>query len=406
MNRKTLIRLGVSLALTSLSFQARTQPVAMPAAGLDPPLSIDAALDLEYHSNVFRIADGPADTVARALLGLRFEREFSLQRLSLTAFITPVKYFEQSAYDYLGYGVAALWDIEVGRPVFGQLAVRLARDQTPFDLIGLAQNNLQDLRMARGLLGWRITQAWAVIGAIDTWSSDNSLDSQKPANYTRTGMEAGVRYLPGGALEMDIVWRHESARYPNRQVFDSVGNLLPAAVDNAYDQDTPLARVSYRPSDATRITGMAGYTRRRYENVPQRDFSGVTGGIDAEWPATAAFLLRGSILRSIEVVELSSANYIDVRSLNFRPVWQLSGRSTLEPLVGVAGRRYLGDPGFVVSGSPVRVDRLREAGLRLRYDLGRRTVAHLEYRYLSRNSNYPVNDFKDHWVGVGVRGSF
>jgi hypothetical protein len=25
---------------------------------------------------------------------------------------------------------------------------------------------------------------------------------------------------------------------------------------------------------------------------------------------------------------------------------------------------------------------------------------------LSRNSNYPVNDFKDHWVGIGVRASF
>jgi hypothetical protein len=84
----------------------------------------------------------------------------------------------------------------------------------------------------------------------------------------------------------------------------------------------------------------------------------------------------------------------------------MSGRTALEPLVGVAGRRYLGDPGFVASGSPVRVDRLREAGLRLRYDLGRRTFAHLEYRYLSRNSNYPVNDFKDHWVGIGVRASF
>jgi hypothetical protein len=406
MNRTMLIRLGAALALASLPFQARPQPVAMPTMALDPPLSIDAALDLEYHSNIFRIADGPADTVARALLGLRFEREFSLQRISLNAFITPVKYFEQSSYDYLGYGVAATWDIEFGRPVFGQIALRFARDQTPFDVIGLAQNNLLDLRMARGLAGWRITQAWAVIGAIDTWASDNSLDSQKQADYTRNGLEAGVRYLPGGALELDMVWRRETANYPNRQVTDSVGNLLPAAVDNAYAQDTPLARVSYRPSDATRITGLAGYTRRRYENLPQRDFSGVTGGFDAEWPATAAFLLRGSILRSIEVVELTSANYIDVRSINIRPVWQMSGRTALEPLVGVAGRRYLGDPGFVVSGSPVRVDRLREAGLRLRYDLGRRTVAHLEYRYLSRNSNYPVNDFKDHWVGIGVRASF
>lgn len=378
------------------------QPVSMPQTEAQP-LGLDFGLDLERHANVFRVAGGPAGTVVRGLAGLRFERTFSLQRFALNASIQPVTYLDQSGYDYLGYQVGALWDWQIGRPVFGQFEARLSRDQTAFDVIGQARNNLQDLRMARGLVGLRMTQAWSVIGAVDVWQSVNSLSSQAPADYTRQGLEVGMRYASGAATALDLVWRHEEATYPNRQVYDSAGNLLPGAIDNAYSQDTPLARLTWRPSELSRLAGTIGYARRGYDNISQRDFSGVITSLEADWPLSGQIVLNGRVYRSIDVAELTSANYIDARGLVLRPVWALSGRSQLEAILSYANRRYLGDPGFAISGAEVRSDHLREAGLRLRYELTRRIAAHLEYRQLSRSSNYPENDFTDRWVGVGIR---
>lgn len=401
-HRPPSLRLAALVVMTLASATLRAQPVAMPVADVQP-ISLEAGLDVEHHTNLFRVAGGPSGTVLRGLAGLRLDRTFSLQRIALAASVQPVLYPDQSGYDYLGYLVGASWDWQLGRPVFGQLEARLSRDQTAFDVIGQARNNLQDLRMARGLAGARLTQAWSVIGALDVWQSTNSLPSQAPADYTRQGVEAGLRYAAGGATGLDMVWRHESAHYPNRQVLDSGGNPLPGAIDNAYAQDTPLARLTYRPDELTRLAGQLGYTRRRYDNIPQRDFSGVTTAIDADWPLSGQLLLQGRIYRSIDVAELTSANYIDARGLVLRPLWQLTGRSRLEASVGYANRRYLGDPGVIISGAPVRSDHLREAGLRLRYELTRRVAAHLEYRQLSRSSNYPDNDFTDRWVGVGLR---
>jgi hypothetical protein len=256
------------------------------------------------------------------------------------------------------------------------------------------------------LAGLRLTQAWAAIAAFDQTHASNSLLSQQPADYSRTGLEAGVRYAPQSALELDAVWRHETARYPNRQIVDANGTPLPDAVDNAYTQDTPLMRLAYRPHDASRIAGQLGYTQRRYDNLSQRDFSGVTTGLDAEWPLSGAVVMRGGLLRSIEVAAVPSANYIEVRGVALRPAWQITGRTRLEATVAYSNRRYLGDPGTALSGGLVREDHLRQYGLELRYQIARRTWLSASVRQLSRDSNYPGYDFTDRWAGVGVSTAF
>jgi exopolysaccharide biosynthesis operon protein EpsL len=398
-------RVHVALALALTPVAAFAQPVSMPTQVSDV-LSFDVAGGFEHHSNIFRLRDGPSDTVLRGLFGVRFERDVSLQRFAAYLNLEPVKYLDFSRYDYLGYGAGATWDWEVGRPVFGQVAVRYTRAQTPFDSIGLAQNNIQDLLFMRALAGFRITQSWSAIGALDYSTTDNSLITQRSADFERLGVEVGMRYAPGNATELDVVWRREDGEFPNRQVFDSVGNLLPAAVDNAYAQDALLLRIGYRPTDATRVVGNIGYTRRSYENIAQRDFSGVTAGLDFEWPLSGAVLMRASVFRSIDTAELLTSNYIDVTGIALRPTWQASGRVSIDGVLGYANRAYNGDPGFVFTGAEVREDKLLELGVRVNYELARRVFLFADLRTLERSSNYAEFDFTDNWFGLGVRAAF
>ncbi len=405
LRRCAVVRACAATACLALAGGAASQPVALPPEVPDV-FTVQAALDVERHDNIFRTAGGPSDTVLRATAGVRLERVIGLQRVGLEAFVVPVRYLDNADYSYLGYGLGATWNWAVGRGWFGDLVARVGREQTPFDLVGAYANNLQTLVSIRALAGLRLTQAWAAIAAFDETRATNSLMSQQPADYSRTGLEAGVRYAPQSALELDAVWRHESARYPNRQIVDANGVPLPDAVDNAYTQDTPLLRLAYRPHDASRITGQLGYTQRRYDNLSQRDFSGVTTGLDAEWPLSGAVVMRGGLLRSIEVAELPSANYIEVRGVALRPAWQITGRTRLEATAAYSSRRYLGDPGTALSGGLVREDQIRQYGLELRYQIARRTWLSASVRQLSRGSNYPGYAFTDRWAGVGVSTAF
>jgi hypothetical protein len=403
--RRAVAQACAATACLALAGGVGAQPVALPMEVPDV-LTVHGALDVEQHDNVFRTAGGPSDTVLRATAGVRLERVIGLQRVGLEAFVVPVRYLNNADYNYLGYGLGATWNWAVGRGWFGDVVARVGREQTPFDLLGAYSNNLQTLASLRALAGLRLTQAWAAIAAFDQTHASNSLLSQQPADYSRTGLEAGVRYAPQSALELDAVWRHETARYPNRQIVDANGTPLPDAVDNAYTQDTPLVRLAYRPHDASRIAGQLGYTQRRYDNLSQRDFSGVTLGLDAEWPLSGAVVMRGGLLRSIEVAAVPSANYIEVRGVALRPAWQITGRTRLEATVAYSNRRYLGDPGTALSGGLVREDHLRQYGLELRYQIARRTWLSASVRQLSRDSNYPGYDFTDRWAGVGVSTAF
>jgi hypothetical protein len=368
-------------------------------------LSFDIAGGFEHHSNIFRLPSGPSDTLLRGVFGVRLERQVSLQRLAAYLTLEPVKYLEFSRYDYLGLGAGGSWDWEIGRPLFGQLAVRYTRSQTPFDAIGFAQNNLQNLLFMRGLAGFRITQGWSAIGALDYTSADNSAALQRPADFERLGLEAGMRYAPGTATDFDFVVRRDDGTYPNRQVFDANGNLLPNAVDNAYTQDALITRVGYRSTDATRIIGNVGYARRSFENVPERDFSGVTAGLDFEWPLSGAVLMRASVFRTIDTAELVTASYIDVIGFGLRPTWALTSRISIDGVAVYATRDYKGDPGFVFTGTEVRKDKVLDMGVRLNYELARRVFLYADLRRLDRSSNYAEYDFTDNWISVGVRAS-
>lgn len=405
MTRTRSARLGAALALSAAPLVATAQPVSMPTP-VDDPLSIEAGASVEHHSNIFRLQNGTSDTIARALLGVRYVQQQSLQRITAFANVQPVKYFDNSRYDFVGWTAGAGWDFQIGRPIFGTLTADFTRDQTPFDVIGFAQNNLRNLVALRALGGFRITQGLSAIAAVDRLSVDNSLDTQRSANFDRTGAEVGVRYAPGGATELDIVYRREDGDFPNRQVFDANGFLLPAAVDNAYTQDGALMRLSWRPNELTRVSGNVGYTRRTFENLPQRDFSGVTTGLDAEYQYSGRLMLRGSIFRSIDTIELLNASYIDAIGFALRPTWQITGRTSIDGILTYATRTYEGDPGFVLTGQEVREDRLTDVGVRVNYEYARRITLFADLRSLRRTSNYAGFDFTDNWFGVGVRGAF
>jgi hypothetical protein len=397
-------RLSVAIAALAPGLLA-AQPVTMPTAENDV-LVWEAAATVENHSNIFAIPGGPRDTVIRGVLGTRFEREVSLQRVTVNASLEPTKFIDFSEYDYVGYRAGVNWDWAIGRPLFGQLTARAARFQTSFYDADFGANNLEKLFFVRGLGGFRITQSWSVFAAADHQRVTNSEIAQRQADNDVLGLEAGLRFIPGTGSEFDFFYRRAEGDYRNRQVLDAAGNPLPGAIDNAYTQDALLSRIAYAPSDRSRITGQAGWTRRQFENLPQRDFSGPTVGLGIDWAMTGATTLRADVIRTIVSDEALTSNYVDVQTLALRPTMRPTARITLDALVSFSRRAYEGDPGFVLLGGPVRRDRLNELGLRGNYEIARRIFSYVELRRVDRSSNYDRFEFTDNIVGVGVRGQF
>jgi hypothetical protein len=379
---------------------ARAQPVTMPTA-VEDVFSIESAVSLEHHSNVFGVSDGPSDSLVRGLFGVRFDRNVSLQRFSVQASVEPTKYIDNSAFDFVGYRAGATWDWAIGRPLFGQLTARIARSQAssydqgltlddPGLTLDASRRNIQRINFLRALGAFRLTQSWAVFAAADRQGVDHAAAAQRIADTDVTGMEAGLRFSPGTGNEFDFLYRRAEGDYPNAPI-------------NDYTQDSLLSRLTWRPNDALRVTGQAGWTNRKFETLPQRDFEGPTVGLDVAWQVGGFTTLRVDLVRTIDSDDTITASYADVQTIAFRPSMQPTARIRLEGVAATSRRAYEGDPDPLFAA---RRDRINELGLRMNYEIARRIFSYIEVRRVERDSNVARFDFTDNIVGVGLRGEF
>ncbi|MCM5571734.1 outer membrane beta-barrel protein [Burkholderiaceae bacterium FT117] len=379
-------------------------------------LQLFAGAEVERHSNVFALPDGVSplssygntsrsDTVFRGLVGISFDRQVSLQRFRLDAYALPVKFVEYSNFDNVGYSLGGHWDWAVGRPWFGTLGARLTSTLTPFGTYFVSSKNLERRARVYGSAGFRFTPRWAAFVGLDTETLDNSFSGVDAADFRFVSTETGLRYAPGTGTEVDFVWRRTSGEYPNRQVVDELGNLLPGAVDNEFTQNSLLARLQVRPSDDSRIAGRIGFTSREFENLSQRDFSGVTAGLNLDWMPSGAFTMRVELIRDIQSEELLTASYVDLTSLRLTPSLRLTGKVTLFGRAILSRASYEGDPGFVLAGSP-RKDDIRIFGIGLGYEYARNITVNLEARQTNRDSNYSTYEYSDTMLLANVLARF
>jgi hypothetical protein len=414
MTAKPLVcmRVGARAALFSIAMGAsvaQAQPALFPETEISPDqadaLRLGVGADLEYHSNLFALPNNArSDTILRVPLSAVYNRDFGSQQLRLDAQATPTKYFSNSRLDFVGYSAGGRWDVELARPLYTQLEARFDRFRTPFS--SSLTDNIEDRVLLRALGGFRFTPAWSVFGALDQSTLDNSAAVQRQNDFTFRGYEGGLRYEPGNATDVDFFYRRSDGQYPNRQVLDANGNVLPGAIDNAFNQDAFLGRLVYRPSTDTRIIGTAGYTRRDYATLPQRNFSGLTAGAIIEWAWTGSVIMRVNLLRDIVADTSINANYAEIQRIALEPAVRLTGRTTLVPLVSWERRNYAGDPGFVITGEPERRDTLTRLGLEARYEFSRNVFLNGFAWSQRRSSNYAQFEFTDTVLGAGFRAYF
>lgn len=418
-----LLPLAPVLAQAQSSLSALAQPWYTPY-GIAPleifsqdrdVLQLHAGAEFERHSNLFALPDGVSpsavygkskrgDTALRALAGVTFDRQVSLQRFRLDASVLPVKMLEYSRFDHIGYSAGGHWDWAIGRPYFGTLGVRLTRAATPFGNYYIDRENIERRARVYGSAGMRLTPDLAVFVGADSETLDNSYSGVQAADYRFVSAEAGLRFSRADARTVDLVWRHTNGDYPNRQVFDTFGNLLPGAIDNQFTQDAILARLQVRPSDDSTIGGQVGFTKRRFDNVPQRDFSGPTAGLNVEWRPTGLFTMRAELIRDIQSEELLTASYVDQTTLRLRPSYRLSGKIVLNGLVSRMRASYEGDPS--IAGGSARKDDINIFGIGLGYEYSRTIRVNLDARRTSRTSNVSSVEYDDNVVSASILASF
>lgn len=405
--RHAVLRLAVTsaIALTgSLSAHAQTLLDVRPDG-----FSMTMSAELRDEDNPFRLSpqidpvtvlgrSDKSDQIHLYNIGLRFNNNYSLQRIELEANQTLYRYrtFDNLDFDATSYHAAWLWKLTP------RLSGVLSTDRTETlkdyaDFNNATIRNIQTDRRHLFSADWLAGADWHVIGALVESRSRNSESVVAVGDDVREVREAGVRYVTKADNSIALVGRHAKGRYEGR-----IADPL-ALLDVRFEDEEIEARVAWRMSGKSSLNARLGYLERRHEQFAQRDYSGAVGRLDYLWAATGRSAVRVSMGRHLFSYQEAPNSYYIARDISLMPSWQASEQVVLSLRLEHLRRDYRG---AVVPVATLREDRIRSVQFGADWNPVRFTSIQAYWERTSRDSNFSGFEYQARAVGVRARLTF
>lgn len=367
--------------------------------------------DYGYDSNLFRLEN---DEQARALLGNSDQSEsyytlaagidvdWRIQRQIISARleVNQTDFDTYKQLDYSGYNGTLQWNWLVGRYAGGNLGVNETKTLASFTDLQSPTQNLLVTRQTYADAGIKLSVPWQLNLGFVRSTADNSANSRQVLNYNENKYSVGIQYQTAKGTHWELNSQYRAGQYPNRQI------VLAAPIDNDYRQYDNGVLVRWSPTVKTQVKSQLYSTQRRYDEVPQRDFSGVTGQLAVDWTATEKTNLGVLFYRDIGVVENNTASYSVNRGLRVSADWRPTVKLSFTARAGREDQNYAGDPGFVLASAPPRQDTLTNYQLEAGYKVLRKIRLALLLQRGVRRSNQALAGYRFNSVLLNLRSEF
>ena len=364
-----------------------------------------------YDSNFFRLQNdqaaldrlGTTDRAASYTIlsaGANINWQVSRQRIKAKAEVNRTRFDRYTALDFDGRDTLLQWDWLVGSRLSGDVGVRENVAQGSFVNIQQPVNNLITQRQAFAHGAIQIGAPWKLKFGAQKIDASNSLASFQTQNSNVETYNAGLQYQTRAGSVVEFISEMSNGRYPNRQI---VG-LSP--VDNTYKQWDNGVAALWQPTGKTTLKGRLNYTSRSYNDVPQRDFSGITGLMSANWQVTEKTGLGLFLYRNVGVIENTTASYSVNRGVALTAAWKATAKVALNLSLQQDRIAYTGDPGFVLATTPARQDKLNSVLLGANYQVLRNTALGLSLQRGVNQSNQALASYSYNSIMVNVRSVF
>lgn len=369
-----------------------------------------------YDSNLFRLQNdqeaqavlGTSNTAESYLtLGAGMDANLKLSRQAIQAHVelNQTRFNTYGQLDNDGHDAYLKWAWKIGSRATGDVSVADTLKQASYTNVKQPVKN--QIRTRRGMLNGAIQLAypWQLQFGMESVHTNNDAAAQLPQDAAVDAFNAGLQYRSDKGSTVAWVTRRSDGRYPNLQLVGAVG------VDNDYRQwDNGVAAV-WKLSEKTSMTGKLNFTQRDYTDVPQRDFSGLTGLLALDWSATDKTTLNASTYRNIDAmgntaIESTTASYALNQGVAVGADWKPTEKLTFNTRLSHDHIEYAGDPGFVLSTQAVREDRLTMAQAGLQYTVLRNTQVGLMLRRGVRHSNEALESYRYSSAQINVSSHF
>jgi exopolysaccharide biosynthesis operon protein EpsL len=381
-------------------------PVMWPSKGAFPAypseedtrqISVAATATYTDDSNLFRVSDQAPPPVAgtdergdrylRGSLALNADLDISRQKILIDANADHYSFDQFSQLDdWLYYG-AFNWLWVVGSHLDGKIGYTQSLRYPDFSELQYASDDLVTTQYGHLSLDWQALKWMAVRTLVESSEYDHKDFTRSYLNNRVLAGTLGVFYVGPSHSAIGAQYKVSDGTYPNRET------IGPVTVDNQY-RETESSVVMSTPFESKMSADLrAGYTQRRHEDVIQRDFDGVTGRLQLRYSPTPKVLIDFAAYREVQPVEDLTASFAVVNGASIGPAWAPTPKWVLQASYVYNERSLDGNPGFVLTDTPPREDRIRAARVAIGYQPNRHVQATLSFEQGSRTSNVVDADY-------------
>ena len=385
---------------------------AMPGDTLQPFVTYSITRD----SNLFRLPSNlnpQADTYQIYAAGALLDWKQGRQEVTGQLSGNKVLYSRNTFLNTQGHNVQLQWNWQSGRQWSGELSYGNQVSQVPFTNINAQITNTDVSNKNAGFKAhflvapfWRlnagVSQSQVSYNAVQLQGSNQKLDK----------VEGGMDYLARDNSRVGLTYAYTRGTVPSTPYayYCPFPFICTALIDNNFHQQDLRTDISWIFSGKTTLSGYVGLTRRTYVNAAgqnlTRDFTGITGKLNANWQMTGITSLAGQLYRYIGPVQGLSTygTYVIYQGAKLGPTWQPTVRSSVALQGYVEQQNYRGNSG---ASAPLATQpRYTLSGWSLTYSWQPfiSTTLGLVLQTGSRSSNLPNSGF--HYNSINFNFQF
>lgn len=369
-------------------------------------LELFAQENITYDSNVFRISGkidpnlainsgGKSDTIFTTAVGFNLDVPWSLQRLQVSFAYLDSRYRNFTDLDHRGHVGSAAYLWAITPRLTGELGYREQQDLASFANIQGRRPDLVTARMAYANAAWMATPSWRVHGAADANQTSHS-DFRELQDLESASVETGLSYVTAQENRIGVAIRGERGRSPEGT------EILGIPFDNKYTQEGIGVQGRWVLTGHSRLDGRLDYTRRRYDQFTERNYSGPTFRATYIWTPTGKITVATVLSRDVAPLQDITSTFVLVTGITVRPDWQVTDKISVRGQLAYAKWDYRGDPTLGLDFE----HKVKNAGISVLYRPFTRVAISGALTHEERTSTLANADYKVDTASIEARIGF
>lgn len=371
-------------------------------------LQFRAGQSFQHDSNVFRLPESTntlalpgrperSDTIGITTVGVLLDKKYSLQRFELDVYADRYDYKNNSRLNFTSKNYEAAWRWSVTPRLYGNLtADRREYVDNTADLQNQGQLNRRIDRTTLADAEYDLGGAWRVTGGFFSRDLTNSLAATFESDYSVRGAQAGGRFVFPSGNWVGYRFKSGKGEYP--------GRTLSTVLASDFQDREHEFRALWAPTGKTTVRARLSHLERSNDGLAARDFSGLTGQVDATLNATAKTSVTAGLVRELENYQTNTASYYAGNRVFIAPTYKATEKITVRLRYDHGRRDFKGAlPGVVATG---RRDTLNLTSLSVDYQVLRALKLRAWVQRDNRDSSAAGLDYKSNAMGISALASF